>query len=84
MILDKVFHGVLDQGRGCLVVYDQPEADVRRVLPSWSAPLVTCIQDTYGAAIDTLGQVSKVVDSLYAKVGNIRQCVRVLIAAALV
>ncbi|KAL4064186.1 PCI domain-containing protein [Scleroderma yunnanense] len=50
MILDKVFYGVLDQGRGCLLVFDEPEAD-----------------DTYGAAIDTLGQVGKVVDSLYAK-----------------
>ncbi|KIM58597.1 hypothetical protein SCLCIDRAFT_1218561 [Scleroderma citrinum Foug A] len=50
MILDKVFYGVLDQGRGCLLVFDEPEVD-----------------DTYGAAIDTLGQVSKVVDSLYAK-----------------
>ncbi|KAJ8583149.1 PCI-domain-containing protein [Rhizopogon salebrosus TDB-379] len=50
MILDKVFHGVLDQGRGCLIVFDEPEAD-----------------NTYGAAIGTLEQVSKVVDSLYAK-----------------
>ncbi|KAI0050854.1 PCI-domain-containing protein [Auriscalpium vulgare] len=50
MILDKVFHGVLDQGRGCLLVFDEPEAD-----------------NTYGAAIDTLEQISKVVDSLYAK-----------------
>ncbi|KAF7974169.1 hypothetical protein HWV62_13295 [Athelia sp. TMB] len=50
MILDKVFHGVLDQGRGCLLVFDQPEAD-----------------NTYGAAIDTLEQIGKVVDSLYAK-----------------
>ncbi|KAH7906002.1 hypothetical protein BJ138DRAFT_1163649 [Hygrophoropsis aurantiaca] len=50
MILDKIFHGVLDQGRGCLIVFDQPEVD-----------------NSYGAAIDTLGQVSKVVDSLYAK-----------------
>ncbi|KAF9220128.1 PCI-domain-containing protein [Gyrodon lividus] len=50
MILDEVLHGVLDQGRGCLLVYDQPEVD-----------------NTYGAAIDTLGQVDKVVDSLYAK-----------------
>ncbi|KAF5317780.1 hypothetical protein D9619_012524 [Psilocybe cf. subviscida] len=50
MILDKVFYGVLGQGRRCLIVYDQPEAD-----------------NTYGAAIDTLTQVSTVVQSLYAK-----------------
>ncbi|KAI8982917.1 PCI-domain-containing protein [Trametes punicea] len=50
MILDKVFHGVLDQGRGCLLIFEQPEAD-----------------RAYGAAIDTLEQVGKVVDSLYAK-----------------
>ncbi|KAF9242024.1 proteasome regulatory particle subunit [Melanogaster broomeanus] len=50
MILDEVLHGVLDQGRGCLLVYDKPEVD-----------------NTYGAAIGTLEQVGKVVDSLYAK-----------------
>ncbi|KZT21987.1 PCI-domain-containing protein [Neolentinus lepideus HHB14362 ss-1] len=50
MILDKVFHGVLDQGRGCLLVYDELESD-----------------NSYGAAIETLGQVGNVVDSLYAK-----------------
>ncbi|KAI1791767.1 PCI-domain-containing protein [Ganoderma leucocontextum] len=50
MFLDKVFHGVLDQSRECLLIFDEPEAD-----------------RTYGAAIDTLEQVGRVVDSLYAK-----------------
>ncbi|KAI0374607.1 PCI-domain-containing protein [Pilatotrama ljubarskyi] len=50
MILDKVLHGVLDQGRGCLLIFEEPQAD-----------------RAYGAAIDTLEQVGKVVDSLYAK-----------------
>lgn len=50
MILDKVFHGVLDQGRGCLLVFEEAEAD-----------------GTYEASIQTLGQVGKVVESLYEK-----------------
>jgi len=50
IIRDKIFHGVLDQGRRCLLIFGEPEAD-----------------NTYGAVIDTLEQVGKVADSLYAK-----------------
>ncbi|KZV71944.1 PCI-domain-containing protein [Peniophora sp. CONT] len=50
MVLDKLLHGVLDQGRGCLLLFDEPTSD-----------------KTYDAAIKTLEEVSKVVDSLYAK-----------------
>ncbi|RPD56373.1 proteasome regulatory particle subunit [Lentinus tigrinus ALCF2SS1-6] len=46
----KLSQMILDKGRGCLLIFEEPEAD-----------------RTYGAAIDTLEQVGKVVDSLYAK-----------------
>jgi hypothetical protein len=39
MILDKVFHGVLDQGRGCLIVCGNPESDVSYLE---SAPPAEC------------------------------------------
>ncbi|TFK21679.1 hypothetical protein FA15DRAFT_672369 [Coprinopsis marcescibilis] len=50
MILDKVFSGVLDQGRGCLLLFDRQEED-----------------EIYTSGIETLEEVGKVVQSLYAK-----------------
>ncbi|KAH8925026.1 putative 26S proteasome non-atpase regulatory subunit Rpn6 [Atractiella rhizophila] len=55
MILDKVFYGVIDQGEGCLIVYDEPEED-----------------ETYDATLETLKNVSTVVDNLHAKALKLR------------
>jgi len=50
MILDKKFHGILDQGTGDLIIFDTREED-----------------KTYDASIQTIKELSGVVDRLYVK-----------------
>jgi hypothetical protein len=72
-ILDKVFHGIPDLGRGCLLVFYQPEANVSPHFPFADAFRGSLIwlhhfQNTCDTAIGALEHVGKVVDSLYAEV----------------
>ncbi len=50
MILDKKLNGILDQGSGDLIVFDEVQSD-----------------KTYTAAVDTVKELSHVVDRLYGK-----------------
>ncbi|ONK61562.1 uncharacterized protein A4U43_C08F31270 [Asparagus officinalis] len=54
MILDKKFAGTLDQGAGCLIIFEDPKPDA-----------------IFPATLETISNVSKVVDSLYARSAGI-------------
>ncbi|KAJ7553571.1 hypothetical protein O6H91_06G103700 [Diphasiastrum complanatum] len=54
MILDKKFLGTLDQGAGCLIIFDDVKPD-----------------GIYPATLETISNISKVVDSLYLKSAKI-------------
>jgi hypothetical protein len=44
MILDRQLNGVLDQGAGCLIVYDETEVDVSAKVLLWRVvPVQTCL-----------------------------------------
>ena len=47
MILDKKFSGTLDQGAGCLEVFDEQDADT-------VFPAALDIMDSLGGVVDTL------------------------------
>jgi 26S proteasome regulatory subunit N6 len=49
MILDKVFHGILDQGAGCLVVFDEVEEDKMYGATLDTIKHVSTVVDSLGA-----------------------------------
>ena len=79
MILDKVFHGILDQGAGTLIVFEEPEDDVGcsalgRDLHCVRSKLmhIRKPQKTYEASLDVMKHVGQVVESLYVKAQKLR------------
>jgi len=54
MILDGKFNGILDQGAGCLIAFEEDQKE-----------------RTYDATLETLHNMSAVVDSLYLKAQKI-------------
>jgi len=75
MILDKKLNGILDQGSGDLVIFDESPSDVSFEFGSRCMPLFhfsISTQKTYEASLATVKEFSGVVDKLYKKAMRLR------------
>ncbi len=64
MILDKKLHGILDQGTGCLELFDESHIDKTFASFMYSHTETHC---SFESALGVVSNTSKVVESLYAK-----------------
>jgi 26S proteasome regulatory subunit N6 len=86
MILDHKFHGILDQGKGQLIVYDSPTEDVRArlriCLPlhglaqlSYHTIAVVAAgfaQKTYTSGLGVIENVGNIVDNLFRRADKLQ------------
>jgi hypothetical protein len=64
---DKVFHGVLDQGRGCLMAFDDSETDVSTLFSRFPTVHTQSFTDNVHDRDQHAEAGGKVVESLHAK-----------------
>lgn len=69
MILDKKFDGTLDQGNGCLVIFEEDKCDVRD-LESRNSNVF--MQKLYENALDAMNNLSIVADKLFEKAKTLK------------
>ena len=67
MILDKKLSGILDQGIGCLEIFDPPAIDKTLVDLLVAISNISAWFFRYESALGVIANTSKVVESLYTK-----------------